>query len=170
METTAPASAPTVHGYPVHCTWSGSTGDGYELYNRSHEVGAPPATTRLTLSSDPAFRGDPARLNPEQLLVMAASSCQLLSFLAIAARSRINVVSYTDAAEGEMSEGERPMRIGTIRLRPHIVLATMPGAAPNATEPDEERIRRLVEKAHHECYIANSLNTEVLVEPVIEWR
>ncbi|MDE1887998.1 MAG: OsmC family protein, partial [Gammaproteobacteria bacterium] len=78
-----------VHHYQAMCTWRGSTGAGYETYDRSHELRAPPAPQTLTMSSDPVFRGDPQRLNPEQLLLMAAASCQMLSFLAIAARARL---------------------------------------------------------------------------------
>ena len=116
----------------------------------------------LALSSDPAFRGDPARLNPEQLLVLSAASCQLLSFLAVAARARLDVLSYEDDAEGVMPENDKPLRIVAIRLRPRIVLVA--GAA------DEARVRQLVDLAHRECYIANSLKTEVTVEPAVEWR
>ena len=155
-----PAAAP-VHRYRVRCSWQGSTGVGYERYGREHAASAPPAAPDLTLSSDPAFRGDPARLNPEQLLVLAAASCQLLSFLAVAARARLDVVSYEDDAEAEMPEGDRPVRITAIRLRPRIVLS--PGQA------DETRVRQLVDLAHRECYIANSLKTEITVEPTILW-
>src|SRR5207302_6235228 len=84
------------HRYTTTCTWSGSTAAGYEQYERDHTAAAPPAAARLELSGDPAFRGDPGRLNPEQLLVMAASSCQLLSFLAAAARARVDVIGYQD--------------------------------------------------------------------------
>ena len=150
-----------IHRYRVRCAWQGSTGGGYDHYRREHEASAPPAAAGLTLSSDPAFRGDPARLNPEQLLVLAAASCQLLSFLAVAARARLDVVSYEDDAEAEMPEDNRPIRLTTIRLRPRIVLR--PGRA------DETRVRQLVRLAHRECYIANSLKTEVIVEPTIAW-
>ena len=150
-----------LHHYQARCSWRGSTGTGYEHYRREHHASAPPASTELTLSSDPAFRGDPARLNPEQLLVLAAASCQLLSFLAVAARSRLDVISYEDDAEAEMPERAHPIRLTTIRLRPRIVLR--PGRA------DEARVRHLVQLAHHECYIANSLKTEITVEPTIQW-
>ena len=162
MDPAANPAAPHVHRYTARCSWSGSTGVGYEHYVRAHEVGAPPAAGSLAMSSDPAFRGDPARMNPEQLLVMSASSCQLLSFLAVAARARLDVVSYEDEAEAEMPEGDKPVRITVIRLRPRIVLAGGAG--------DEKRVRQLVDLAHRECYIANSLKTEVTVEPVIEWK
>ena len=165
MSLPAKNTAPVVHRYTARCTWSGSTGAGYENYAREHEASAPPVPQTLTLSADPAFRGDPSQLSPEQLLVLAAASCQLLSFLAVAARARLDVVSYEDHAEAEMPEADRPVRIVSIRLRPRIVLdATGPGATR-----DESRVRQLVEVAHRECYIANSLKTEVTVEPVIEW-
>jgi organic hydroperoxide reductase OsmC/OhrA len=150
--------ASRVHRYTVSCAWHGSTEAGYDAYDRRHRATSPPAPESLELSSDPAFRGDPALLNPEQLLVMASASCQLLSFLAVAARARIDVVDYQDDAEGEMPEDDRPIRIARITLRPRI---TIRGAV------DDERIHHLVEVAHRECFIANSLNTEVVIEPEV---
>ena len=160
------SATPPVHRYTARCSWSGSTGVGYERYGREHEVGAPPAAGSLKLSSDPAFRGDPARMNPEQLLVLSAASCQLLSFLAVAARARLDVVAYEDEAEAEMPEADKPARIVSIRLRPRIVLT----AAGAGASRDENRVRQLVDLAHRECYIANSLKTEVTVEPVVVWK
>lgn len=147
-----------VHRYTVRARWSGSTAAGYDAYDRRHEVEAPPARATLTLSADAAFRGDPALLDPEQLLVAAASSCQLLSFLAVAARAGIDVRHYRDDAEGTMAEDDPPARITRIVLRPTITVA--PGTG-------EERVRHLVEVAHRQCYIANSLTTEILVEPTV---
>jgi organic hydroperoxide reductase OsmC/OhrA len=146
------------HRYSTRCSWSGSTAAGYDGYDRAHAGSAPPAAAELELSGDPAFRGDPSRLNPEQLVVLAASSCQLLSFLAVAARARLDVVSYDDDAEGLMPEDDWPMRLTSITLRPRITIR--PG-------PTEERVRHLVEVAHRECFIANSLLTDVRVEPTI---
>ncbi|MCU1462099.1 MAG: OsmC family protein [Acidimicrobiales bacterium] len=150
-----------VHRYLARCSWSGSTAVGYDDYDRAHDGSASPAAAGLALSADAAFRGDPSRLNPEQLLVLAAASCQLLSFLAVAARARLDVVTYEDDAEGEMPAGDPPLRITAITLRPQITLR--PG-------PSEARVRRLVEVAHRECFIANSLRTEVRVEPTIVFR
>lgn len=149
-----------VHRYQAHCSWRGSTGAGYEGYGRAHEAGAPPATAVMTLSSDPAFRGDPTLLNPEQLVVLAASSCQLLSFLAVAARARIDVREYDDEAEAEMDEGDPPARITRIVLRPRIVLAA---------GPTRDRVEHLVDVAHRECFIANSLRSEMTIQPTIEF-
>jgi organic hydroperoxide reductase OsmC/OhrA len=146
------------HLYEVCCEWSGSTGAGYEAYDRTHTASAPPAPVHLELSADPAFRGNSRLLNPEQLLVLAASSCQLLSFLAVAARAHVEVLEYRDSGEGVMKENHSPMRITSISLRPTIRVAA---------GTDERRVRRLVEIAHSECYVANSLRTEVTVEPII---
>ena len=121
---------------------------------------APPAGDSLLLSADPAFRGQAAHLNPEQLVVLAAGSCQLLSFLAVAARARLDVVAYEDDAEGVMPEGDHPVRLTRIVLRPRIVLAA---------GPTEQRVRHLVDVAHRECYIANSLHTDIDVQAQIEF-
>ncbi len=152
--------AGTIHTYRTSLTWEGATGDGYDVYDRTHTVVAPPAEATLTLSSDPAFSGDPARLSPEQLLVLSASSCQLLSFLAVAARARIDVVAYRDSAEAVMPENDPPTRITRIELRP--VITIRPGGNGG---PTDERLQHLCEVAHRECYVANSLRTDVTVTP-----
>jgi organic hydroperoxide reductase OsmC/OhrA len=145
-----------VHRYVVTCAWAGSTGDGYDAYDRTHRAAAPPAEVSLTLASDRAFRGDPRLLNPEQLVVLAASSCQLLSFLAVAARARLDVVRYDDDAEGVMPGDLQPMWITRITLRPRI---TVRGDVAH------ERLAHLCDVAHHECFVASSLRSEIVVEP-----
>ena len=146
------------HRYEVHCHWSGSTGVGYEAYSRAHTASAPPAEPDLRLSADPYFRGDPGLLNPEQLLVLAASSCQLLSFLAVAARAKIDVLGYVDNGVGVMAQDDPPMRLTSISLRPTIRVAT---------GTSEDRVRHLVQVAHRECYVANSLRTKVDIEATV---
>jgi organic hydroperoxide reductase OsmC/OhrA len=153
-------SSNRVHHYRARCSWRGSTGVGYDDYERAHTGAVPPVSTELALSSDPAFRGDAERPNPEQLLLLAAVSCQLLSFLAVAARARIDVFEYEDDAEAEMDMDDRPARITRITLRPRIVVS-------DGTPPD--RIEHLVEVAHRECFIANSLRSEMAIEPKIEF-
>jgi organic hydroperoxide reductase OsmC/OhrA len=148
-----------VHRYTTTCVWSGSTAAGYDRYDRAHSATAPPAEATVALSSDPAFRGDARLLNPEALLVLAASSCQLLSFLAVAARARLDVVEYRDDAEGEMPEALLPMRITRIVLRPRITIRG---------ERTESRLAHLVEVAHRECFIANSLETDIVIEPTFD--
>ena len=141
------------HTYRSSLTWEGSTAEGYDHYDRAHAVTV--AEQPLDLSADPAFKGDPSMPNPEQLLLAAASSCQLLSFLARAARSRIEVTGYTDDAEALMPEDDLPVRITQITLRPRITVA--PGA-------NVDRVYRLIDKAHEDCFIANTLNAELRIE------
>ncbi len=150
--------AGSIHRYRARCQWSGSTAGGYRAYDRAHSASAPPSVAPLTLSGDPAFGGDPRLLNPEQLLVLAAASCQLLSFLAVAARARVEVVEYVDEAEGMMAESDLPVRITSIVLRPTIRVARGPTVG---------RVEHLVEVAHHECYVANSLRTPIEILPTV---
>lgn len=145
----------TTHVYESLLNWQGRT-DSYESYARRHEVTV--AGNVLAMSADAAFRGDPDLPNPEQLVVAAASSCQLLSFLAVAAYAGVEVLEYQDRASGEMSDGNRPMRLTSIVLRPRIVVEGV----------SVDRVERLVRKAHDQCYIANSLSADVTVEPSIE--
>jgi organic hydroperoxide reductase OsmC/OhrA len=146
----------TIHTYAITLTWSGSTGAGYRRYSRSHQV-VPRGAAGIAMSSDPAFRGDPSLANPEQLLLAAASSCQLLSFLAVAARAGVDVVDYTDDAAAVMPEQGRPVRIDRITLRPVIAVRGV----------DAVTVQQLVKTAHEDCYVANSLAVPVDVEPVI---
>jgi organic hydroperoxide reductase OsmC/OhrA len=92
---------------------------------------------------------------------MAASSCQMLWFLHLAAKARIDVVAYDDDAVAVMPEDEEPVRITEVALRPRIAVTG---------DPSEERIYRLVETAHGYCFIANSLNCAMTVEPYVERR
>jgi len=147
-----------VHRYEVSCSWTGSTAAGYENYGRTHAATAPPSATSLQLSADPAFLGDPARLNPESLVLMAAVSCQLLSFLAVAARARCDVIEYHDSAEALMPEDDHPIRITQIILRPRVTVR-----APATVE----RVTHLCGVAHRECFVANSLRSEIVIEPQV---
>ena len=147
------------HRYESRLHWNGSTAVGYETYEREHHVAVPPATTELRLTSDAEFHGDPELPNPEQLLLASASSCQLLMVLALAARSRVEVLEYEDHAEALMPADATPMRITQITLRPRIVVA----AGANL-----DRVRRLVDRAHDGCFIANTLNAGIVIETTIE--
>jgi organic hydroperoxide reductase OsmC/OhrA len=153
------------HTYRVRVQWAGSTGVGYAEYDRAHEVrvldpgGADvlvPAGADLPLSADPAFGGDPARLNPEQLLLAAAASCQLLSFLAVAARARADVVSYVDDAVATMPAADG--WVTTIELNPVITVRS---------DVDPARVQHWVDVGHRECFIARSLRSEVRIRAQI---
>jgi organic hydroperoxide reductase OsmC/OhrA len=92
---------------------------------------------------------------------MAASSCQMLWFLHLAAKARIDVVAYEDEASALMPDDEQPVRITEIALRPRIAVTG---------EASDERVRKLMDSAHEHCFIANSLNSSMRIEPTIERR
>jgi organic hydroperoxide reductase OsmC/OhrA len=149
-----------IHRYQAQVSWSGSTGAGWAAYDRGHSATAPPAEQELGITTGEQ-KGDPRLLNPEQLVVIAASSCQLLWFLHLAAKARIDVVSYEDEADAEMPEDDAPVRLTRITLRPRIVVAG---------DASEDRVLKFAEKAHELCNVANSLKTEVILEPSVERR
>lgn len=94
------------HHYSVAVVWVGNTGrgtDSYVGYERAHEIRCDQKPA-ISGSSDPAFRGDPTRYNPEELFVAALSSCHMLWYLHLCAESGIVVVSYNDNAKGTMIE------------------------------------------------------------------
>jgi organic hydroperoxide reductase OsmC/OhrA len=123
-------------------------------------VTAPPAEQVVRVTTGES-KGDPAVLNPEQLLLMAASSCQMLWFLHLAAKARVDVVAYKDEAEALMPEDEQPVRITEVTLRPRIAVTG---------DASEERVRKLVDQAHGYCFIANSLSCSMCIEATVERR
>ncbi len=148
------------HAYTVTITWTGNTGAGttsYRGYDRTHEIAALGKPT-LPGSSDPAFRGDASRYNPEELLVAALSSCHMLWYLHVASAAGIVVTAYQDIAEGLMTE--RPDGGGaftSVVLCPEVTLASGTDMAAAAA---------LHAQAHRKCFIANSVNFPVRLEPV----
>jgi organic hydroperoxide reductase OsmC/OhrA len=110
------------------------------------------AQQRLAASSAPERGGDAAKADPEQLLVAAASACHMLWFLDFSRRERLRVISYEDEAEGVMDS----RRFVRVVLRPGIEFER---------EPEPELVSQLHERAHEACFIANSLNCPVEVEP-----
>ena len=137
--------------FSARTSWSGSTALGWARYDRAHTARADPAKQELTVTTAEEH-GNPDHLNPEQLLLMAASSCQLLWFLHLAAKARIDVVAYEDSCEAEMP-GDRMTRIV---LRPQITLQG---------DVNEERVLHLCKLAHRQCNIAKSLSCPVELEP-----
>ena len=131
----------------------------YEKYPRRHRWrfggGA-----ELDGSSAPEYLGDASLPNPEEALVMALSSCHMLSFLAIAARKRLTVDSYEDEAVGHMEKNpEGRIAITRVELRPRVRFS-------GASQPNADDLRKLHDQAHHVCFIANSVKTEVTVTPL----
>src|SRR5687768_7507696 len=148
----------TDHVFTTRLSWRRQTpGFAYEIYDRNHDV-TTGSGVRLAMSAAPAFRGDPARLNPEEQLVAALSSCHALTFLAIAAKKRLIVDDYEDDATGVMEKDERgKLAVTRVTLRPKV---TFSGEHP----PSDDDVRRIHELAHEECFIASSVRTSVVVE------
>lgn len=144
-----------IHQYKVDLLWTGNRGNGtaaYNVYERSftqHMVGKPD----LLGSSDPAFRGDPSRYNPEELLVASLSSCHMLWFLHLCSEAGVSVVDYVDHAKGLMEEAKDGSgRFTEVILHPAVTVA-MRSMVP--------LVDGLHEAAHHKCFIANSVNFPV---------
>ncbi len=106
----------------------------------------------------PEPMSDPGAIDPEEALVASAASCHMLWFLALAQGAGLDVESYSDSAEAEMGRiGPGRTAITKITLRPRIAFAGSP--------PDADALDRLHHQAHERCFIANTLNCEILVEP-----
>ena len=131
----------------------------YDSYNRAHAVRFKSGAVVLDGSAAAAFRGDAERVDPEEAFVAALSACHMLSFLAICARKRITVDSYEDDAIGFLEKGENgKLWISRVTLRPRVVYAS-------GTSADAEKIAGIHHQAHEECFIANSVKTDVSVAP-----
>lgn len=148
------------HRYHAELEWTGNLGvgtRGYRDYSRDHAIriaGKPV----LAGSSDPAFRGDPGRHNPEDLLLAALSACHMLSYLHMATVAGVVVTAYTDAAEGTMETAGNGGRFTEVVLRPVVTIAA-------GSDPAQALAAH--EAAHHACFIASSVNFPVRCEPRI---
>lgn|ERR1700735_4769033 len=152
------------HRYSVSIKWTGNTGtgtSGYRNYGRQHEISAGTEKPSIPGSSDPSFRGDAARWNPEELLVASLSACHELWYLHLCAEAGIVVVSYIDNAEGVMEETpDGSGHFERVLLRPQVKVT--PGS-------DTAKARALHHTAHQKCFIANSVNFPVQLEPQISF-
>lgn len=149
------------HTYEVRVDWTGNDGQGtktYKGYRRDHTIAAP-GKPQIPGSSDPSFRGDPSRYNPEDLLVASLSACHMLWYLHLCSVNKVTVIDYQDSASGVMEEGEDGSgRFVRVVLRP--VVKISPG-------DDAAKARALHSEAHHMCFIAKSVNFPVECEPEI---
>ncbi|MGH9598647.1 MAG: OsmC family protein [Terracidiphilus sp.] len=149
------------HRYEIRLDWTGNDGSGtanYRSYRRDHTItgqGKPP----IAGSSDPAFRGDASRYNPEELLVASLSACHMLSYLHLCAVNGISVLEYRDAASGAMRENEDGSG-EFVRVVLHPVVKIAPGGS-------KDKAHALHGEAHHLCFIARSVNFPVEVAPEI---
>jgi len=146
------------HGAEI--AWTSDGGFTSGTYSRAHQWRFD-GGQKVRASSSPdvvrAPMSDPFGVAPEEALVASASSCHMLWFLDLARRAGFDVASYRDAAEGEMGKGEDGrVMITRITLRPAIAFA--------GRQPGEAELAELHYKAHAACFIANSLQTPIVVE------
>jgi organic hydroperoxide reductase OsmC/OhrA len=149
------------HTYRVGVEWTGNRGSGtsdYRAYGRDYTVSAANKPD-IHGSSDVAFRGDPDRWNPEDLLVAAASACHELWYLHLCAEAGIAVLAYRDDAIGTMVEHQGRGAFSRIVLQPRVTIAA---------GGDRELAERLHHAAHAKCYVANSVRFPIDCEPEID--
>ncbi len=148
------------HLYRVKVKWTGNTGDGtssYRRYLRDHDIEVE-GKMRILGSSDPSFRGDPSRHNPEELLVASLSSCHMLWFLHLCSANKIIVSHYEDHAEGTMTEtNDGGGYFEKVILKPVVTITD--------NEKTEE-CAKLHREANSLCFVANSVNFPVIHQPV----
>lgn len=139
--------------------WARQTvGFAYETYNRTHEMRFKDGAISLPASAAPAFRGDADRVDPEEAYVASLSSCHMLTLLAICARKRLTVDSYEDDAVGFLEKGpDGKLWMARVILRPRVQFAPQ-------TEVQDILLNQIHELSHHECFIASSVRTDVIVE------
>jgi len=136
--------------------WSrGASGFGYKEYSRTHIWTFPRSGQSVQAAAAPAFLGKDDCVDPEEAFAAALASCHLLTFLAIASMSGYVVERYEDSPVGHLEKGENgKLWLARVVMRPKIVFS-------GEKQPTSEDLARLHEKAHHECFLANSVKTEV---------
>ena len=150
------------HTYNLTIQWTGNTGKGttdYRSYERSHLVSIPNKVD-IECTSDPSFRGDDSKHNPEELFLASLSSCHMLWYLHLCAEAGIIVIDYTDQASGIMQETKtNGGHFKEVTLKPIVIVS------------DESMIEKAIE-LHHEanqhCFIANSCNFPILHQPIVK--
>ncbi|MFI5152378.1 MAG: OsmC family protein [Chitinophagales bacterium] len=150
-----------MHHYEIDLVWTGNVGEGtktYRSYQRNHDISAKGKPV-IPGSSDPVFRGDASRYNPEDMLVASLSACHLLTYLHLCADHGVVVEKYIDNASGTMEEVGRGGHFTEVILRPLVTVA------------DSSMIEKANE-LHHEaskfCFVASSVNFPVRHEPRCE--
>lgn len=155
-----------LHTYEATLTWTGARGTGttgYAAYGRDHEV-AFEGKPSILGSADPAFRGDPARHTPEELLVAALAQCHMLWFLHLASAAGVVVVGYTDGAQGRMRvETAGHGQFTEVVLRPCVTLGRAEHA--DGRQVTDEDLAALHARAREHCFIARSVNFPVRHDP-----
>ncbi|WP_345990376.1 OsmC family protein [Chryseobacterium sp. Chry.R1] len=150
------------HHYSTSIEWTGNKGtgtSGYRNYGRSYTISIENKVT-IDGSSDPAFRGDKTKHNPEELFLASLSSCHMLWYLHFCSEAGVILTEYTDKATGIMAETANGSGHFTeVTLHPEIIVT------------DKSMIEKAVElhqKANEFCFIANSVNFKVKHSPTVQ--
>jgi organic hydroperoxide reductase OsmC/OhrA len=126
----------------------------YDAYPRNHSISFKNGQQTVIASASPPYKGDAGKCDPEDMLVAALSSCHMLSFLAIAAKKKLTVTFYEDDAVGFLENSGGKFWMARVILRPKV-----------AIDGDAEALAHIHHLAHEACFIANSVKTDVSVEP-----
>lgn len=149
----------TEHFYKLTIKWTGNKGDGtgdYRSYERNHTISAENKPDILA-SSDPGFRGDKNKYNPEELLIASLSGCHMLWYLHLCTKAGVIVTDYVDIASGTLSEtSDGGGHFTEVILNP--IITVKESSMINKAE-------ELHKKANELCFIANSVNFTVLHRP-----
>jgi len=147
------------HFYKATINWTGNLGKGtsqYKAYSRNHEISSEDKPT-IYASSDPSFRGEGTRYNPEELFVASLSSCHMLWYLHLCSEAGVVVIDYIDNATGTMTETEDGSGHFTeVTLHPVVIVS-------DASMID--KANELHYEAHKFCFVANSCNFPVHHNP-----
>lgn len=147
---------------PHHASvvWTRTSADfTYDTYNRAHEIRFKDGAITIPGSGAPMFKGDAERVDPEEAFVASLAACHMLTFLALCARKRLTVEAYEDNAEGFLDKGANgKLQMTRVTLKPRVRFAA-------GTEVDAAKLADIHHKSHEECFIANSVKTDVAVEP-----
>jgi organic hydroperoxide reductase OsmC/OhrA len=145
--------------HTVTVTWKREMPDfTYESYNRDHDWAFDAGIT-VRASAAPGYMGNEKCVDPEEAFVASLSSCHMLTFLAIASKKRLTVDSYRDQAVGILGKDhEERLAMTRVTLRPQVKFG-------GDKTPTPQEAARMHDQAHHACFIASSVKTEVVVEP-----
>lgn len=146
--------AESVSEHRVAINWQREGEFSHEGFERRHQLQFNEGVNLTAGGAGNSFGSD-----PEQLFAAAMASCHMQTFLVLASKKRLQVVSYDDTAVAELVKGEDGLfRVSVIRMTPKVVFE-------GDKLPDEETIRKMHDKAHHHCFIANSVSCGVVIEP-----
>jgi organic hydroperoxide reductase OsmC/OhrA len=147
-----------VSEHRITLNWKRTTPDfDYKSYTRDHTVKFKNGTS-LGMSAAPTYMGNPAQVDPEEMLVASLSSCHMLTFLAIAAKKKLMVDGYEDDAVGILAKNaDGRLAITQVTLRPRVTFS--------GEQPDDATLEQMHHDSHEQCFIANSVNCEMHVEP-----